>query len=395
MSGTLLVGQSGGATAVINASLAGVIETARLETGFDRILGMRHGMAGLFEENMFDLTNLPDHLLATLRHTPGSALGTGRLKVTDTQLDRSIELLRELHVRGIVLIGGNDSADTARRLHERSGGTIPAVLAPKTVDNDLIGTDFCPGFPSAAKFLANLVRDVTWDSLSAPSLYPVKLIEVPGRDAGWLPLSGALGFVERDSDLAPLIFLPEAPPATTETILDAIVNRIERNGFVVAIIPETLRDGSNRHLGGDEPEWVDPFGHPYFASAGEGVARQLRIATGLRARVERPGSATRMSVPLSSQVDRDSAFASGCAAVRAISTGLGGVMAAIERDASDAARLELGYVELSEVANRVRSLPQAYFNDRKFAATEAFAAYALPLLGPDPFTPYARLDLGV
>ena len=114
--------------------------------------------------------------------------------MSDLQLDQAIEILRRHEARGVVLIGGNDSADSARQLNERTGGAIPAVLAPKTVDNDLMETDFCPGFPSAAKFLANLVRDATWDSLSAPNLYPVKLIEVPGRDAGWLPSSAALGF---------------------------------------------------------------------------------------------------------------------------------------------------------------------------------------------------------
>ena len=123
-------------------------------------------------------------------------------------------------------------------------------------------TDFCPGFPSAAKFRANLVRDATWDSLSAPQLYPLKLIEVPGRDAGWLPLSGALGFAEQDTDLLPLVFVPESPPESVEAMFTAITDRIATHGFVVAIVPETLRDASGNHLGGNRPDYVDPFGHP-------------------------------------------------------------------------------------------------------------------------------------
>ncbi len=390
--GRLLVGQSGGATAVINASLVGAIEAGQSSQRFDAVLGMRNGFAGLLAEDFVDLTHLPANQLAALRATPGSAIGTGRLKVTDDDLDRAVEMLRRHDVRGVVLIGGNDSADSARRLNERTGGAIPAVLAPKTVDNDLMETDFCPGFPSAAKFLANLVRDATWDSLSAPHLYPVKLIEVPGRDAGWLPLSAALGFAEQDADLHPLVFVPESPPASVEAIATAITNRITTHGFAIAIVPETLRDASGNHLGGNEPEYVDPFGHPYFASAGEGVARLLRGATGIRARVERPGSATRMSLSLASPIDLSLAYLSGRAAVERVMHGEGGVMAAVERIDAFPPGFTTRYVDLGEVANRVRSLPQAYFDDRKLAPTDAFAAYALPLLGSDPFPPYARLD---
>lgn len=390
--GTLMVGQSGGATAVINASLTGVVEAALMPDRFDRVLGMRDGFAGLLDERFLDLTTLPPAAFAALRVTPGSALGTSRLKVSDEELERAIEILQRFDVRGVVLIGGNDSADSARRLNEYTEGTVPAVLAPKTVDNDLVGTDFCPGFPSAAKFLANLVRDATWDTLSAPQLYPIKLIEVPGRDAGWLPLSGALGFCERDVDLKPLVFVPEAPPASAEEMVSAIVNRIESQGFVVAVIPETLRDASGKHLGGDEPEYVDPFGHPYFPSAGEGLAKLLRTTSGIRARVERPGSATRMSMSLASSIDLSMAYLSGRAAVDSIAHGHGGVMTAVERDASFPPGFTMRPVDLGDVANRVRSLPQAYFDHRKLAPTDAFAAYALPLLGPDPFPPYARLD---
>ncbi len=390
--GALLIGQSGGATAVINASLAGAIEAAQARGTFDRILGMRNGFEGLLAEQLLDLTAIPFQELDALRMTPGAALGTSRLKANDDQLDLAVAVLHQWDVRGVVLIGGNDSADTARQLQERTGGSIPTVLAPKTVDNDLMETDVCPGFPSAARFLANLVRDATWDSLSAPKLYPVKLIEVPGRDAGWLPLSGALGFGGRDADIHPLVFLPEAPPELVEAVVQAIVTRTETHGFVVAIVPETLRDKAGRHFGGDDPEYVDPFGHPYFASAGEGVAKVLRAATGLRARVERPGSATRMSISLVSPIDQSLAYLSGRAAAHAVMQGHGGVMTGVERDAGAHPGFTTRYVDLGEVANRVRSLPQAYFDARKHGPTDDFMAYALPLLGPDPFPPYERLD---
>lgn len=393
--GALLIGQSGGATAVINASLAGAIEAARATGAFDRILGMRDGFEGLLAERLLDLTAIPMHALDALRTTPGAALGTSRLKTNDDQLELATAVLRRWDVRGVVLIGGNDSADSARRLHERTGGQIPTVLVPKTVDNDLMETDFSPGFPSAARFLANVVRNATWDSLSAPNLYPAKLIEVAGRDAGWLPLSGSLGFTGMDAGIHPLVFLPEAPPDSSESLMQTLMTRIESHGFVVALIPETLRDASGRHFGGDTPEYVDPFGHPYFASAGEGVAKTLRAATGLRARVERPGSATRMSISLASPIDQSLAYLCGRAAADALAHGHGGIMIGIERDTDRHPGFTTRYVDLGEVANRVRPLPRAYFDPRKHAPTDAFAAYALPLLGPEPFPPYERLDLAL
>jgi 6-phosphofructokinase 1 len=390
--GTLLIGQSGGATAVINASLAGAIEAAQAHRKFDRILGMRNGFEGLLAEQLLDLTAIPVQELDALRLTPGAALGTSRLKANDDQLELAAAILRRWNVRGVVLIGGNDSADTARQLQERTDGELPVALAPKTVDNDLMETDVCPGFPSAARFLANLVRDATWDSLSAPSLYPVKLIEVPGRDAGWLPLSGTLGFGGRDADIHPLVFLPEAPPESVEAIVQAIVTRIETHGFVVAIVPETLCDAGGHHFGGDEPEFIDPFGHPYFASAAEGIAKVLRASAGIRARVERPGSATRMSISLASPIDQSLAYLSGRTAADTVAQGHGGVMAGIERALGEHPGFTTRYVDLIEVANRVRALPQAYFDARTHGPTDAFMAYALPLLGPDPFPPYERLD---
>lgn len=393
--GTLLIGQSGGATAVIGATLAGAIDAAHDLRSFDRILGMRDGVDGLLNERFVDLTALEPARRNRLRMTPGAALGTSRIRVSAEDLDRAAEILVRHRVTGVVLIGGNDSADSALRLHQRMGKQTIVALAPKTVDNDLEGTAFCPGFPSAARCLATLVRDATWDSLSAPKLYPAKVIEVPGRDAGWLPLAGSLGFAERDQDVRPLVFVPEAPPASVDAMVAALEARIATNGFVVAIVPETLRDASGRHLGGDDPEYVDPFGHPYFPSAGEALARAMRARIGVRVRVERPGSAIRMASALASPVDRDVAYMAGRIAATATALGHGGIMAGVEAAIDDPLGIgpwNFGWVPLGGVANRVRGLPRAYFDDQRFAATDDFVGYALPLLGPEPFLPYERLD---
>ena len=186
---------------------------------------------------------------------------------------------------------------------------------------------------------------------------------------------------------------PSAPPHSAETMVTAITNRIDDAWLRRRGRPRDAARCRRETIWAEmAPEYVDPHGHPYFPSAGEGLARLLRNALGIRARVERPGSATRMSMSLVSPIDLSLAYLSGRAAVDGIIQARGGVMAAIERDASFPPGFTTRYVDLAGVANRVRSLPQAYFDHRKLAPTDAFAAYALPLLGPDPFPPYARLD---
>jgi 6-phosphofructokinase 1 len=387
---TLVVGQSGGATAVINATLAGVVTGARASGRFDRVLGMRHGSRGLLEGEFVDLTGLPPGHLDALARTPSAALGTSRLKLDDRQIGIALHRLDEAGCRALVLIGGNDSADTALRLSEADAG-LDVVLAPKTVDNDLPGTDHCPGYPSAARCLATLIRDATWDSIAAPELYPVKFIDVMGRDAGWLAAAAGLGFSEAEADLRPVILLPERPPESLETLLAEVEQTVARRGFAVYVVPETLRDAAGLHLSGGSPGYVDPFGHPYAMPPAVTLAAETTARLGLRARFERPGSAVRMAMALASPLDLQEAFACGEEAARALAAGERGVMIAIERHASPLYAPTLGRAWLVEVANRARPLDADFIAPDGRDTTAAFRDYALPLLGPEPFLPYARL----
>jgi 6-phosphofructokinase len=247
---TLVVGQSGGATAVINASLVGVVDGALASGTFDRVFGMRHAIEGLIAEDLVDLGGLGRERLAGLLRTPSSALGTGRYKLKKGDLDRVLERLDALDAGAMVYIGGNDSADTAHRLHDRAQATgrdIRVVSVPKTVDNDLPATDHCPGYPSIARFMGNAVRDATFDSLASPSLYPVKIIQVMGRDAGWVAASAMLGFTDDESDLLPLIYLPERPPASAEATVAEIEARVMDTSTPLAI--HTSRTRARRSLG--------------------------------------------------------------------------------------------------------------------------------------------------
>ena len=392
--GTLVVGQSGGATAVINATLAGLIDAGRESGAFSRILGLRNGMAGLLEGRVIDLTNHPQEIIDGLRGTPSAALGTSRYKADEEAIDRALVQLEHLDATLLVLIGGNDSADSAWRLHQRAselGSSLRILLAPKTVDNDLPETDHCPGFPSIARFLANAVRDATYDSLCAPNLTPVKFIDVMGRDAGWVAASCCLAFTAEERDLLPLTYLPERAPHSLDQILDDIDDRVRMRGFVVGVVPETLRDSSGVHMGGSEPTYVDPFGHPYHDSPAAVLARLVSERLGLTARVDRPGTASRASVSLASPVDQDEAYRVGKAAVTLGLAGESGRMVRLIRVSESPYRSETGSVELGRIANLHRQLPEIFISSDGRSITDAFRRYALPLLGENPFPAYVRL----
>jgi 6-phosphofructokinase 1 len=389
---TLLVGQSGGATAVINATLAGVIESARQSGSFDRVLGLRNGTDGLLTGAVIDLT---DHSLANLRETPGSALGTTRRKTTEADRARMLDRIRDLGATGLVLIGGNDSADTAHQLGHaavESGLELSVALAPKTVDNDLRFTDHCPGYASAARVLANIVRDATFDTLSSPDLYPIKLIEVMGRDAGWLAGSTALGFNENERDLQPLIFFPESRPESAESAMAEIMERFETQGWCVAVLPETLKTSGGDHLSGAEPIVVDPHGHPYHPSAAESLCRQLQAAGVVRARYERPGSFVRASGLLASPVDRQEAYDLGWSAAARVAARQSDIMVTLDRISDEPYQCAIGTAPLREIANLAREVPEGFIAPGNRGITDSFRTWAGPLLGPDPFPAYGRLD---
>ena len=393
ISRTLLVGQSGGATAVINATLAGVIESARHSGVFERVLGLRNGIDGLIHGRFVDLTHQSTDLL---RETPSSALGTSRLKTSDNDLEQVLDRARSLNATAMVLIGGNDSADAANRIGlaaTDAGYDLAVALAPKTVDNDLLFTDHCPGYPSAARVLANVVRDATYDTLSSPELYPVKVIEVMGRDAGWLAASTALGFGELERDLQPLIFFPEAPPETAEAATSEIHGRLAEQGWCIAVVPETLRTSDGQHLSGAEPIFRDPYGHPYFPSPAETLSRLLQQQGIGRARHEKPGSFVRASGLLASPVDRQEAFDLGWTAAARVAARQRGFMVTLDRLSDDPYQCAIGTAPLGEIANQVRAFPDGFMASGNRGISDSYRNWAGPLLGPDPFPAYAQLDL--
>ncbi len=392
--GNLLVGQSGGATAVINASLAGVVEAALAAPPgtIGEIIGMRRGVEGLLAEELIDLRRQPPGTFDLLRRTPSAALGTCRYKLRDDDLPRALAILRRYDVRFLLYIGGNDSADTAHRLHvyARERGYELRVLAiPKTIDNDLPHTDHCPGYGSIARALALATRDSGRDTEAIPQLYPVKIIEVMGRNAGWVAAGCALA---RDDprDAPQLVFLPERPPEGLEAVLAEIERAHREVGYCVAVVPETLRDAAGRPLGGGESGFVDAFGHPYHPGVAPMLAERVKAELGLRARYDKPGTIARMAMGAVSEVDLVEAEGVGREAVRRALAGESDLMITIERLSDDPYRVAYGATPLLSIANTERRLPDEFIGADGRSVTPAFRRYALPLLG-DPLPPYGRL----
>jgi ATP-dependent phosphofructokinase / diphosphate-dependent phosphofructokinase len=383
----LLVGQSGGPTAVINSSLAGVLAEAARQPEIGAVYGLRHGAEGLLAEDWQELSLHDPALVAGLRATPSAALGSARHRLRDDDLAAALSVLRRHDVGYFLLIGGNDSADTTDRLGRAAavaGYPLQAVAVPKTIDNDLPATDHCPGYGSIARYLAISVQEAALDTAAMRRTDPIKLIEVMGRGAGWVAAAAALGR-DRPDGAPHLVYLPERP-ITTEAILTDVEAVYRRHGYAVVVLCENQTEptaAGERVLGaGGEPEWVDAFGHPYYPSPAAYLCRLLRGELGVRARYDKPGTLQRMSRALVSRTDEREAFAVGRAAVRAAVQGRGGTMVTLVRRANAPYHCSTGLAPLTMVANQSREMPANFIGPGAAEPiTAAFSAYALPLLG--------------
>lgn len=387
---TLLIFQSGGPTAVLNASLAGAISAAK-RAGYRRIIGAHRAVEGLLSGAFIELTNLNQDQLIRLKRTPSAALVSSRRRPTDEECGLILEHCADERVSAVVAIGGNDTADTVQRLAELARDTGKGtgfVSVPKTIDNDLMGTDHCLGYGSAGRFLAMAARDSALDTLGTGDRAPIKIIEVMGRNSGWLAAAAGLAF---DTCLpAPLICLPERPFASFERFAATVEQRLQSDRMSLIIVPETLRWADSGHVAGDQPEWVDPFGHPYFPSAGDALARRLSASLGVRARCDRPGTITRMAMHAVSEVDIDEAERCGVAAVERLAAGESGRTISIERASDGPYRVQYQSVPIEQVANVERRLPDEMIGVDGTSTTETFRRYAMPLVGA--FEPYELLD---
>jgi ATP-dependent phosphofructokinase / diphosphate-dependent phosphofructokinase len=378
----LLVGQSGGPTAVINASLAGVIGEAR-SAGYGRVLGMRHGVQGALQHQLVDLSSLSDTDLTRLKHTPSAALGSCRYKLRPGDAEQLAELCRAEAVEAFVYIGGNDSADTAAQVAasaSASGLDLCVVGVPKTIDNDLPATDHCPGYGSAARFVAQVTRETALDTRAMRHTDPIRLIEVMGRHAGWLP--GAAWLARSKPDDAPhLVYVPERPRSVDQITAD-VKQAVQTHGWCVAVLCENQPTPDGRVIGAvGEPRWTDAFGHPYYDSPAQWLAQRLQAELGVRVRFDKPGTIQRMASAYVSTTDRDEAEQVGRAAVKLAHAGTSGVMVTLVREPGAQYRVQTSTIALSVVANQQKRLPDEYIAAHGSGMSDAFVAYATPLIG--------------
>lgn len=386
-----MVGQSGGPTAVINASLAGIIEAAQESPAIDRVLGMRQGVEGLLNGEIIDLTDLAQDDIERLALTPGAALGSCRRKVTDEDVDALLDILESQNVAMLCYIGGNDSADTTHRLaraSQRSGRRLRAIAVPKTIDNDLPETDHCPGYGSVARYVAVSTSESTLDTRSLPTNYPVKIIEVMGRDAGWLAASAGLSRKD-ESDGPHLIFVPERP-FDEDTFLASVSDVHARLGYVIVVVAETVRDSEGKTIATDVA-FIDEFGHPILRGTADTLARLVSFNLGLQARTDKPGTLQRSSRLLQSPVDVAEARDVGKEAVRLLVEGQTDAMVTLQRLSDNPYRYGVSSVTLEAIANKQRLLPREFLDKDGTFITDEFRSYATPLLGPDPFPRWLKL----
>ena len=386
--------QSGGVTAVINASACGLIETARRHRGkIGKIYAGRDGIIGALTEDMIDVSKESNATIKALRHTPGGAFGSARYKLAGidknrAQYERLIDIFRAHDIGYFFYNGGNDSMDTAQKVSEiamQLGYPISCIGIPKTVDNDLPVTDCCPGFGSAAKYIAVSTREAALDVASmARTSTKVFVLEVMGRHAGWMAAAGGLA-AGSAGDAPHIILFPEIV-FDREAFLAKVRLTVEKRGFCVIVVSEGVKDGSGKFLA--EAGTKDAFGHSQLGGVGPVVAQMTQQAFGFKFHWAVADYLQRSARHIASKVDVDQAYAVGQAAVEFALQGKNAVMPIIVRKSSKPYRWAIGEAPLRAVANQEKKLPRNFISPDGFGITGRCRRYLLPLIGGEGYPPY-------
>jgi len=373
--------QSGGATAVINQSLAGVIEASRKE--FSKLYGSKFGALGLLKPDWIDLTSMKRDAIENLKQSPSSALGTCRHKLNAREAKSIIRTLAGKSIDVLFMVGGNDSSETGllleRTAREMKQG-LQVIAIPKTIDNDLPGMDHAPGYGSVARFIAVATQEASVDTRAARSTDPIKIIEVMGRNSGWIVAASALAM--RKTEQGPhLLYFPERAFNQAKFLQD-VKKVYKKFGYALIVISETIRDQNGKRIGSaNKAVKKDKFGHVYIEGAAQYLCGLLASKLRIRARFDKPGTIQRMSMPYISKVDQEEAFQCGKHAVRLAKLGYSGVMVAMQRVSSKPYRISYSQIPLERVAGNEKLLPGHFINSEGNFVTKAFRDYALPLVG--------------
>jgi 6-phosphofructokinase len=387
--GNLLVAQSGGPTAAINASVAGVITEAGKHGMIEEIYGGLNGIYGILNEELIDLNEEKARAIEGLKNTPGAALGTCRYKVDFNKkpeqaakdMDRLFEVFQAHNIRYFFYAGGNDSQDTSNKIHQEAvkrNYELRVIGVPKTIDNDLPHTDHCPGFGSAAKYVGATVAEVALDIGSmATDDGACCMVEVMGRTAGWLTASTVLARTHGTG--APHIVLIPEIPYNEESFLAKVKETIDAHKFCVVAVGEGLKRGNGEEIGADKSR-LDAFGHPVLSGAADKLAEVVQGKLNTKTRTVKLGYAQRAASHLAGGRDIDEAFMCGEAAVRAAVDGRSGFMVKLVRSSNDPYHCATDLQDLNDIANGVHLVPRDWMTEDGFLPNEKFIEYCRPLI---------------
>ncbi len=387
--GNLLVAQSGGPTAVINASVAGVVQEAGRHGCIEEIYGGLNGILGLLNEELTDLNEEKAKTIEGLKHTPAAALGTCRYKIdfkkkpenAARDMSRLFEVFQAHNIRYFFYAGGNDSQDTAHKVHEQAiqrGYEMRVIGVPKTIDNDLPHTDHCPGYGSVVKYNGVTVMEVAADvSSMATDDGSCCLIEVMGRSAGWIA-AGTVLARRADHEAPHIVLLPEIR-LNEEAFLNRVREMIAKFKCCVVVVGEGLKNAAGEEIAADKSR-LDAFGHPVLSGAAENLGELVQAKLNVKTRTVKLGYAQRAAAHYASATDAIEAAACGEAAVKAAIAGQSGFMVKIVRLQSSPYKWTTGLQPLQDIANVEHLVPRDWISEDGFMPNEKFVEYARPLI---------------
>ena len=385
LKGACVIGQSGGPTSVINASAYGVIRTALDCEDITAVYGAAHGIKGVLNDQLFDMGEEDAHELELLLNTPSSELGSCRYKIADPDVDdtdyqRILEIFKKYNIRYFFYNGGNDSMDTCSKVSRfmaKSGYECRVMGVPKTIDNDLFGTDHCPGFASAAKYIASSCAEVYKDA-RVYDTGMVTIIEIMGRHAGWLAGATALAGV---AGCAPdLVYLPEVD-FDMDRFLNDVTEIYKKNGNCIVAVSEGIHYADGSFVSEAKTSATDGFGHAQLGGLAAMLANIVKEKTGAKVRGIELSLLQRCGAHLASQTDIDESFAAGKTAVEAAVAGETDKMVGFECSRENGAyTCKTKLFNLSDVANFEKKVPVEWINEAGNGVTQEFIDYALPLI---------------
>ena len=395
LKGACMFGQSGGPTSVINASAAGVFMQALKEDCITRVFGAAHGIRGVLEEKFYDMAQEDPRELELLKTTPSSALGSVRYKLADPDKDdtdykRLLEVFKKYDIRYFFYNGGNDSMDTCNKVSkymQKSGYEMRIIGVPKTIDNDLWATDHCPGFASAAKYIATSTMEVYHDA-HVYDIGMITILEVMGRNAGWLTAATALASLKGTGP--DLIYLPEKV-FDMDSFLVRVKELYAKNKNVIIAASEGIKDKDGRYIseyGSDMSKSTDSFGHAQLGGLAYTLANFVKKETGAKVRGIEFSLLQRCAAHVASKTDIDEAFLAGQTAVKAAVEGQTDLMVAFERAPGKEYKCNIKLIGLHEVANKEKKIPDEWITPDGAGVTQEFIDYALPLIQGDTELPF-------